>query len=284
MRFVAFALAGFLAGHSSVRISDAAAREVEIVGVDYAFRAPSELPAGPTRFSFRSEGKVNHEMVIFLLKKDETVDQFINAQKIPGTRSGPLIEGAVGILFAVPGKRWTNVLLTDLIAGRQYVIFCALRDTANAPRHFEMGMYSVINVRGAEGPRVSRGVKADTIVATEYAFRYATTISSGHHIFALRNEGKVGHEFFIALLKKGATTEMFIKARKANANPQQYIDERNGILLSPGPTQQSLGDLDVNLLPGRDYRLVCNFMDDPKSPPHVDLGMYGTIHVSGTAQ
>jgi hypothetical protein len=38
---------------------------VEVVGMDYAFRAPATLPAGPVTFRFRNDGKKAHEFNIF---------------------------------------------------------------------------------------------------------------------------------------------------------------------------------------------------------------------------
>jgi hypothetical protein len=41
-----------------------------------------------------------------------------------------------------------------------------------------------------------------------------------------------------------------------------------------------LGVLQLDLLPGRDYALICFIPDSAGTPPHVMLGMSGTIHVA----
>lgn len=255
------------------------AHEVEVIAVDYAFRMPAELPAGLTTFRFRNDGKVFHEFTMVRLKEGATIDQFIQLAK-DSKPLQPLIDGTVGVLFAAPGTRSTSGLTTYLTPGRQYAVRCALRDTATAPQHFEMGMYSVINVRPSKAAPPNRNTKADTIVATEYAFRYRRTLSPGHHTLVFRNEGKVRHELNIALLKKGVTLEQFLKVRKAKANARALTDEGLGVLFSQGG-EEPLGRLEVNLLPGREYRIICIFMDDPKAPPHFELGMYGSIQVTG---
>jgi len=45
-----------------------------------------------------------------------------------------------------------------------------------------------------------------------------------------------------------------------------------------------LGALDVGMKPGRAYVIACFVKDDPKSPEHYALGMYGEIRVSGGLQ
>ena len=240
---------------------------------------PAELPAGPTTFRFRNDGKVFHEFAIVRLKEGATIDQFIQLAK----ESKPvqsLIDGAVGVLFAAPGTRSTSGLTTYLTPGRHYAVHCELRDSATAPQHFEMGMYSVISVRPLKAAPANGNTEADTIVATEYAFRYPRTLSPGHHTLVFRNDGRVRHELNIALLKKGVTLEQFLKVRKAKGNARALTDEGLGVLFSQGG-EEPLGRLEVNLLPGREYRIICIFMDDPKAPPHFELGMYGSIRVTG---
>jgi hypothetical protein len=256
------------------------ATEVEVVGLDYAFRVPAELPAGVTTFRFRNAGKVRHEFVVTRQKPGATIDQLAQLVK-DSMPLEPVTDGIVGILVAAPGKESTSKLTTTLAAGRQYVVVCFIRDTTTAPSHFQMGMYSVVNVRSSTSKAVPDNVKADTIVGSDYAFRYPRTLSPGQHSFVFRNEGNVRHEFNIALLKKGVTLERFLEVRRATPpKARDLLDDNLGALLSRGGVTP-LGRLDVNLLPGREYRIICVFRDDPKSPPHFELGMYGSIQVTG---
>lgn len=276
---VAFVLAGTTAALSYSPQRAIAPLQVEIKGFDYALQTPSQLAPGPTTFHFVNNGKVYHEMVIFILKRGVTIDQFVRtaAEQKPLT---PLIEAPVGILFARAGKRSTTTLTTELLPGRQYFVWCGLRDTVTAPRHIAMGMYSVINVR-PEGKIVSApAVKADTIVAMDYAFRYPRTLSPGRHTLVFRNEGKVQHEVNIILPKQGVTFEQMFAVRRARGNTRILNDDQLGVLFAAAG-ESPLGRLDVNLLPGREYRIICVFMDDPQAPPHFTLGMYGSIQVTG---
>jgi len=276
---VGIALAAIVADHPGLPTAKPAQREVEVLGSDYAFTMPRELPAGPTTFHFRNNGKVYHEMVVFVLKPGVTIDEFVRTASEQKPLF-PLIEAPVGILFSGPGKRSSTALSTELVAGRNYFVWCGFRDTTTAPRHIAMGMYSVLNVQPANENVTPPKVKADTIVATDYAFRYPRTLSPGRHTIVFRNEGKVRHEVSIILPKKGVTFEKMFAVRLARGNTRTLNEDQLGILFA-GNGESPLGRLDVNLLPGREYRIICNFMDDPKAPPHFALGMYGSIRVTG---
>jgi hypothetical protein len=279
---VSFALAAIAAGHSSALSVAPKPREVEVTGVDYAFTLPHELPAGRTIFRFRNRGKVAHEFNIVMLKRGVTVDQFIQAGKDDKPQM-IMVEGPVGVLFADPGKASAVALSTDLVAGRYYAVQCINRDSATAPRHLAMGMYSVIHVTAGKASSPTRPVKADTIVAVDYAYRYPRTLAPGRHTFMLRNEGKVRHEMNIALLKKGVTLDSALAVDKAGGNVFPLLDNADGLLLSRAG-ETALGGLEVDMLPGREYEIICFVSDDPKSPPHYKLGMYGSIRVPGKPQ
>jgi hypothetical protein len=265
-----------------------APREVEVVGLDYAFRAPAELPPGRTVFRFINHGKVRHEMNIVLLAPGVTVDQ-LNAVPDPDkprdaealASLSRMIEATVGVLFARPGERGPATLVTDLRPGRTYAIRCVARDSAMAPPHFTQGMYAVLHVTTATPAGApATTARADTIVAMDYAFRYPRTMSPGPHTLAFVNNGKQRHMALLALLRPGVTTEQLADRVKARQDPGQLFERGEGVLHSFGGAPQPLGVLQVRLLAGRDYALLCFVSDSATAPPHFMLGMYGTIHVA----
>jgi hypothetical protein len=253
------------------------AREVEVVGLDYAYSIPSELPAGRTTFRFRNAGRMPHEFNIVMLKRGATIDQFIQAGK-EGKPRQPMIEGAVGVLFAEPGKTSSATLTTDLIAGREYAVQCIFRDSAKAPQHFAMGMYKLIRIK--RGANETSAATADSVIGVDYAFRYARELSAGPHSLAFRNEGKQRHEVNIALLKVGVTLDSVVAVDKRGGDVFPLFDEGIGVLHARGG-EAALGQLDIDFLPGREYLIECGFQDTEKSPPHYTLGMLGSIRVPG---
>lgn len=261
-----------------------APREVEIVGLDYAFTAPSELPAGRTTFRFVNKGRVRHELNIVLLAPGVTVPQFIAATNADSTSSSTLsamVEATVGVLFAEPGKRASAALSTELLPGRTYSVRCVLRDSTTKPRHQMLGMYAGIHVANGTSA-ASPTVHADTIVANDYAFRYPQTLTPGIHDIAFVNEGKQRHEMVVGLLKRRTEPQAVFDAVRAGRFRRSLLEDSFGVLHTRGGTSPQ-GVLRIQLLPGRDYLLVCTFADSNTAPPHFMLGMFGNIHVSGAS-
>jgi hypothetical protein len=255
---------------------------VEIVGLDYAFQAPTTLPAGRTTFRFSNKGKVEHELNIGLLKRGVTVQQFVDAMN-SGRPITDMREMAVGVLFAEPGERASAGLATDLLPGRTYMVICINKDAPEAKRHTAMGMFSLITVP-PERARASSAPAVDSVIGADYAFvRYPRTVAPGRHQFAFANEGKVRHEVSMVLLAPGATPQKLLEVARADGDVDPLIAEYLGVLHSLAGTSP-LGLLEVDMLPGRDYALLCNFSDTPESPKHVMLGMFGSIRVSTAKQ
>jgi hypothetical protein len=255
--------------------------EIEVVGTDYAFTVPSELPAGRTSFRFRNDGKQRHELNIALLKPGVTVQQFMAAANA-AKPIADLVDGSVGVLFARPGARSAAGLSSDLIAGRTYVVRCIVKDNPSAPRHEALGMYSAIRVTAAKAAPFPT-VAVDTIVGTDYAFRYPRTLAPGVHQFAFTNVGEQRHEVAIRLLARGATLDQIVKADAAGEPVGRFFERENfGLLIASGGSKP-VGLLDVDLLPGRDYLIECRLADSDTAKPHYMLGMTGAIHVTGAA-
>jgi hypothetical protein len=247
---------------------------------------PAKVAAGRTTFRFVNKGKVDHELNISLLKSGARVERFMEAARTDKP-TGEFREGPVGVLFAAPGKRSAAGLSADLLPGRQYVVICINRDSPKAQRHLDMGMYTV--VVPTQGPsetsartRTLIAPRVDTIVGTEYSFRYPRSLAPGRHSFAFVNEGKFRHEALVVLLNKGVTLEQVLKVQKDGGDVDAFIESDFGLLHAPAQTSP-LGRLEIDMLPGRDYAIVCTFANDAKSPPHVALGMVGSIHITGTA-
>jgi hypothetical protein len=263
-----------------------------VVGFDYAFRAPTELPPGRTVFRFVNQGKVLHEFNVLLLAPGVTIEQLNKIADPDRPRDAAalaslsgMIEATVGVLFAGPGQRSTATLATDLLPGRTYAIRCVAHDSVTAPPHFTLGMYSVLHVtNGKAPPAPASTARVDTIVAAEYAFQYPSTLAPGAHTFAFVNIGRRRHMALMALLRPGAATSQVVDLAKARKDPNQIFatlfERGEGVLHSFGGKPHPLGVLQLDLLPGRDYALICFIPDSAGTPPHVMLGMSGTIHVA----
>lgn len=250
-----------------------------MTGTDYAFTMPETAGAGITTFHFANNGKVRHELNISRLKPEVSIDSLLATVRADKTVKD-LIEGPVGVLFAEPGGRSSAGLTVDLKPGERYAIICIFADSAGAKRHFDMGMYKLLTVTGADAETAQP--RTDTIVATDYAFRYPATLAPGRHTFVMRNDGKQRHQMSIELLKQGVTVDSLMKVAKAGGDVYALMDGSFGLVHARAGTHH-LGSLTIDMLPEREYLIACFFRDTPTSPEHVDLGMLGTIRTSAAA-
>ena len=249
--------------------------EVEILATDYAFTAPASLPAGRTTFRLTNKGKLRHELNISRVKPGVSIDQFLAAVRADQPVA-TLIEGPVGVLFAQAGETSQSALSVDLAKGETYAVICIFRDSAAAQRHYDLGMYRTVAVAGAQAVAPLPQLPTDTIIATDYAFQYPRELRPGRHTFVMRNDGKQRHELDFVLLKKGVTLKRLQEVEKSGAGVDSLFDGSFG-LLHGRPGQPILGNLVIDMLPDREYVIGCFFKDDPKSPEHYMLGMFGSI-------
>ena len=274
--------AWLLAGVAFARVAPPhrVATDVEIVGFDYAFKVPAELPPGLTTFRFRNAGKHRHEFNIVQLKSGVSLRQFIDAANGDKPLS-PMIERTVGVLFAEPGEASASALSVNLIADGTYAVQCIFRDSSKAPRHRMLGMFtSIVVAKAGQGPRDTRPAPpVDTIVAMDYAFKFPPTLAPGRHRLVFVNAGKQRHEISISRMKSGATYRQIADVDAKDGDIEPLLDQGFGVLHAPGGANAA-GMLDVDLIAGREYLLECGFSDTDKSPPHYKLGMSGSITVA----
>jgi hypothetical protein len=120
---------------------------VPVIGNDYAFiHTPDTLTAGQTTFSFENQGKMRHEMSIFLIKEGMTSRDVFDAFSAGGRREA-IREKPIGLLIATPGDTSGGRLLVTLLPRRSYAIVCTLRDTPDAKQHVMLGMLTTFYVK-----------------------------------------------------------------------------------------------------------------------------------------
>lgn len=118
---------------------------VQIVAHDFAFEAPDSLPPGPTRFHFRSDGSVAHEVGFARVKRGVSLDSALRIELAGGDPAG-LYDAGEGLLYTNPGETNDSELLVTLEPGRDYVLLCTLE--TNGAVHSMKGMVKGVRVRG----------------------------------------------------------------------------------------------------------------------------------------
>lgn len=123
-------------------------QQLLIVGTDYAYDVPAEVPPGLTEVSFENRGVVEHEMALARLKPGVTMEEVLALVR-DGGDAEEMLDGNAGILFAKPGESSHGKLLVDLVPGRAYGMICNFRDTPEAPPHLALGMHAGFLVSSA---------------------------------------------------------------------------------------------------------------------------------------
>ena len=154
--------------------------------------------------------------------------------------------------------------------------------TATARRRLPAGsglVLAALIIAGASCGPARPAVTPETVVAaSDYAFQVPAHLGAGPARFRLQNTGKVPHEMAMGQLRAGVTADSLLSHIAAGGDPTPRTDGVVGILIvEPGAT--SLGTLDVDLVPGRTYVMICQFRDADSLPPHVAMGMQASFVV-----
>jgi hypothetical protein len=79
-------------------------------------------------------------------------------------------------------------------------------------------------------------------------------------------------------LRAGVTADSVLARVAAGGDPADLTDGIVGVLIAePGGT--SLGSLNVQLIQGRTYMMICQFKDADSLPPHIAMGMHASFVV-----
>lgn len=138
-------LPALLTGAPSVFQRSAPLRYVTIVATDYAYRAPTSVPAGLTAFQFVNRGTHPHEMQLFRFRPDVSAQRaraYLAAGAVPDSAAD--MSGSV--LIAFPGVTAHEDVLVSLAPGERYALMCEFRDSPTKPKHTMLGMVALLEV------------------------------------------------------------------------------------------------------------------------------------------
>lgn len=127
----------------------AATGTIAVQADDYEFIGiPEELPAGETTFTLDNVGEEFHELVLFKLNTDKSVQEIL---ELPEKQAEKLVQ-PVGGTFAKPGEQAKKPVTGELEPGR-YAALCFVsvgttpeNKKAQGPPHFTKGMVAEFTV------------------------------------------------------------------------------------------------------------------------------------------
>jgi hypothetical protein len=120
--------------------------QVDVIATNYAFAAPKILSPGPTLFRLMNRGTVRHEVQLYRFTHSISADSGMRLLA-DSTAADSLFDSGGSVLIAAPGDTAPEAIYADLKIGETWILECAFRDSASAPRHNKMGMISVLEVR-----------------------------------------------------------------------------------------------------------------------------------------
>lgn len=236
---------------------------VKVMGLDYAFSAPLEIPSGWTTFRFINRGKEPHHMVLLQLADGYTRQDFLEAfaTGAPPPDWITLMGGANGV--APSGE--SNAVI-NLKPG-SYVLACFIPSPDKVP-HLMKGMTRPLIVteesNGAPAPDVDI-----EMALTDYAFDLSAPITVGEHTIRVTNEAEGRpHEVLLVRLHPGKNVEDVAKWMHTLEGPPPAEFLGGASALSPG--QSSI--FTASFKPGT-YAWLCPMIEHRGATPHTALGM-----------
>lgn len=264
--FVALTVALPLAGAGAQDHASHAAHAgapVVVTMSDYAFTAPTSIPAGPTTFRGVSTGKEFHHAQLIRLEDGKRATDLLAALREPGPPpawahflGGPLFDSEVTI---------------DLKPGR-YAWWCFIPSPDGAP-HFVKGMVREFTVTPNASPRMMPAADL-TVTMRNYGWDFSAPLRAGRQVIKVVNAPGQPHEIVIAKLAPGKTAmDVAMFAEKPEGPPP--------FEMMTGSVGQQTGEVSlftVDLAPGR-YAILCFLPDAKDGKPHFAHGMHTEVTV-----
>lgn len=264
----AMAALALLASAAGAQGTRAASPVLEIVAMDYAFRAPDTVPAGVTTLRLVNRGTQLHHVQLNRLEDGKTVQDMLRDWK-PGRPNPRYMTGDGGPTAALGGQTLEGTVL--LKPGR-YAIICWV-PAPDGQLHMHKGMFGQIEVTGDAAAASATPVlpRADvTITMMDYGY-LLPDVKRGRRTFRVFNAGPQAHELVMVRLAAGKTAKDAAEWAERGQTGEKPGEMMGGVAaLTPGHVAQFA----ATMTPGR-YALVC-FVPDQKDgvgKPHVVSGM-----------
>lgn len=247
------------------------ANVVTVSARDFAFTAPSTLPAGRTTFRLVNQGKEMHHLTVIRLQAGKTMADFLAAAKAPGAPPAWAIEvGGPGP--AVPGHGSDATI--DLEPGR-YLLACFVPSPGSPMPHMMKGMLKEFVVTGAASKSAEPAADIDVVLG-DYSFGFNRKLTAGRHTVRVRNGGRQPHEMVIVKLppgKKIGEVAAWVDGMMQGPPPGMPMGGMSP--LAPGHSST----FTIDMTPGT-YGLICFLPDAKDGKPHTSHGMMQQIEVA----
>jgi uncharacterized cupredoxin-like copper-binding protein len=242
---------------------------VTVVANDFTFDAPTEIPAGLTKFVLKGAGQQIHHATIAKLEGDKTAADLMAASKTSGPPPS-WVTFIGGPNVPDPGAEANATV--ELTPGN-YALICFV-DTPDKVPHFAKGMVHGFTVTPSTVNAMAPTADVN-LVLSDYVFNFDKPLTAGRHTIKVTNSAAQDHEIQLIHLAPGKTL----------ADMQQWIMKMDGpppgsavggiASMKPGMTNY----FEVELKPG-EYIAICFVPDKGDGKPHFEHGMARQFTVS----
>ena len=236
-----------------------------ITATDFAFDAPSQIPAGLTTIRVTTHGKELHQAALIRLDSGKTMADLAAAFKKPGPP--PAWAVAAGGPNTPTPNGGTAEVTQDLPAGN-YAIICYIPSPDGVP-HFGKGMLHPLTVTPSTTPAAPMPNADATVTLADYTFTLSAPLTPGKHILRVDNAGPQVHELVLVKLSPGTTGKQlaaWVAGGMKGPPPAMPI---GGVApIAPGGT----AFMPADLAPGN-YSMLCFVPDAKDGKEHAMHGM-----------
>ena len=252
--------------------AEASPQRIDIAALDYSFEVPDTIDSGLVQFDFVNRGQEPHFFGLAKIAEGHTLEEVMAALTGPPPPPGvapaapPPFEDWGGIATSDPGV--SGEVAFDIPAGG-YVFYC-LVPSPDGESHAAKGMVKEITVTESTGAAASLPEAEEVMVATDFAFNRAPTLTEGSNEFRIRNDGRQLHEINLFEIAADQTIEDVVEwhGEMAGPPPGRFL---GGVAVAPGEE----GSTTLDIAPGRTYVFICAIPDVLGDfAPHVTKGMH----------
>lgn len=245
---------------------------VTVTARDFAFGAPSTIPAGLTTFRLVNEGPEMHHVQLVRLEDGHTLQELMELASAGGEHGAmPAWARFVGGPNAPAPGGGESEATVELEAG-SYALVCFIPSGDGVP-HLMKGMVKPLTVVPAQSGAVLPAADVG-ITLRDYAFEIAPEITAGRHTIRVENAAAQPHELVLLRLAPGKTAQDFLAWVQTQDGPPPAMPMGGTSFLSTGEVNQITADFE----PG-EYALLCFVPDAKDGAPHVAHGMVRQITV-----
>lgn len=253
--------------------SPAAVGELQIEANEFAFVAPAEVAAGPTRVTVNNTGQEEHQAQIARLNEGNTFEDLTAALQQPDPAAAlalmTLSGGPTGVVPGASGSTTVN------LQPGTHAFLCFVAGADGVP-HLAKGMVGQIEVTGTAGGGELPGGDSQ-VTLQDFAFVGLTTLTPGQHTVTVSNNGPQPHEATLVKLNEGVTVEQVVQAFTSTEPPSgpPPWTSAGGIA---GIATETTATMDIEVEAGN-YAFICFIPDPASGKAHAALGMVGGLTV-----